>query len=27
MRHAVAHLNGMIAVGEGTLNAYNDALK
>ena len=27
VRHALAHLNGMLAVGAGTIGAYNDALK
>jgi hypothetical protein len=27
VRQIVAHLNGMLAVGNGTLGAYNDALK
>jgi hypothetical protein len=27
VRKVIAHLNGMIAVGNGTLGSYQDALK
>ena len=27
VRHAIAHLNGMLALGQGTLGAYEQALK
>lgn len=27
VRHAIAHLNGMLALGQGTLGAYREALK
>ena len=27
VRRAVAHLNGMLALGQGTLDSYNEALK